>query len=186
MRLPKMTEFAHYLITQIVQVGDIVIDATCGNGHDTLFLAELVGESGQVYAFDIQQEAIELTAKRLTTAKLVDRVTLIHASHADLLEHIAAPVKCVLFNLGYLPGGNKEITTILETSMVAIQRALELLQTGGLLVIVVYPGHEAGKVERESIDPWTASLDEHTYQVVKLQYYNQSDTAPYVLAIHRR
>lgn len=186
MRLPKMTEYAHYLITSILQVGDAAIDATCGNGHDTLFLAQKVGPNGQVYAFDIQEQAIHTTKERLLAAGVMDQVKVVHDSHSLMKNYVSKPVKVILFNLGYLPGGNKDITTTLDSSMVALQAGLELLQAGGLMVLVVYPGHPQGKIEREVIDPWTQQLDAREYQVVKINYYNQTDAAPYVLAIHRR
>lgn len=186
MRLPKMTEYAHYLINTILQEGDQVIDATCGNGNDTLFLAQKVGSSGQVYAFDIQEQAIANTRMRLSEAGVVERVKLIHDSHAMMNLYITDPVKIILFNLGYLPGGNKEITTILESSLVAIKNGLEILQKGGLMVLVIYPGHPEGKVERDTIDPWAQKLDDREFQVVKIHYHNQTSDAPYVLAIHRR
>ncbi len=186
MRLPKMTEFAHYLIGQVLQEGDTVIDATCGNGHDTVFLANRVGPSGQVFAFDIQEQAVLHTKERLMQLGIAERVTLIHETHAKLLFYVREPVKVIVFNLGYLPGGNKEITTMRDTSMVAIQHGLELLQKGGLLVVVVYPGHDEGKIEQREIDPWVAELNEREYQVLKIHYHNQKNDAPYILAIHRR
>lgn len=186
MRIPKMTDHAHYLLGQAIQAGDTVIDATCGNGYDTVFLAQCVGESGKVYAFDIQEQAIVQTRRRLEEANLLDRVALVHDSHANLHNYVIVPVNAVVFNLGYLPGGNKEITTMLHSSMVAIQHGLELLQKGGVLIIVVYLGHDEGKIEQATIDPWAAQLDAREYQVLKLDYHNQSNEAPYILAIYRR
>ncbi len=186
MQLPKMTEYAHYLIDILLQAGDRAIDATCGNGHDTLFLAKKVGISGQVYAFDIQEQAINNTKNRLLEAGVYEQVKLIQDSHAFLKKYVSESVKVILFNLGYLPGGNKDITTILDSSIVAIKDGLALLQKGGLMLLVVYPGHPAGKVERDTIDPWAAQLDDREFQVVKIHYYNQTSEAPYVLAIHRR
>lgn len=186
MRLPKMTEYAHDWLARVVQAGDVVIDATCGNGYDALFLAQAVGDEGRVYAFDIQEQALATTEERLRAADALQQVTLIHDSHAHVQQYVPHRVKAILFNLGYLPGGDKDITTTVESSLIAIQAGLELLEVGGVLVVVVYPGHTAGAVERAAIDPWAAGLDARTYQVTKIHYHNQGDHAPYTLAILRR
>lgn len=185
MRLPKMTELAHDLLGRYIKEGDIVIDATAGNGHDTLFLAKRVGEQGKVYAFDIQEEALQHTKERIESFGC-NNVHLIHDSHERLYDYVKDPIQAVIFNLGYLPGGNKKITTNAQSSIVAIQRSLALLKGGGIAVVVVYLGHTEGKAESEIIDQWITSLDEQRYHVLKVQYVNRTIDPPYILAIHKQ
>lgn len=158
----RLTDIAHELVAAHVLPGDKVIDATTGNGHDTLFLAELVGETGHVYAFDIQQQAIRKTASRLEENSLRDRVTLIPGSHADMIgllpEKDAGRIAAILFNLGYLPGGEKHVTTCAGTTLQALEESLALLKPGGIISLLVYVGHPGGKEEDEAIREWLGRL----------------------------
>ena len=126
---------ARYLAADIlrraVKNGDTVIDATMGNGHDTLFLCSLVGETGKVYAFDIQRDAVEATRSRLTAAGMADRAELLCIGHEKMAGKVPGPVKAVVFNLGWLPGGDHQITTRTETTLQAVRQALELLCVSG-------------------------------------------------------
>ena len=121
-RFPSILDTAKQLIALRVMPGDTVIDATVGNGHDTLFLARLVGREGLVYGFDIQQVALERTAARLQEAGLQDRVQLIHAGHEELKKYVPDFVQAVMFNLGYLPGADKSVTTLGHTTLRAIKQ----------------------------------------------------------------
>mgnify|MGYP000075435497 FL=1 len=156
----RLTEIAHELVAGHVHAGDIVIDATMGNGHDTLFLAQLVGETGHVYAFDVQQQAIDQTRGRLDTHGAAKQVTLIRGNHADMLGRlpagIAGSVAAVIFNLGYLPGGDKSVTTMAESTLLALDASLELIRSGGLISLLVYVGHAGGIEEHQVI---TESLE---------------------------
>lgn len=109
--LPKAVDEAREVISKVVKKGDVAVDATAGNGLDTLFLAKLVGESGRVYAFDIQKEALENTRQRLQKEDLLSRVELIRAGHENMEEYVPGHVSAVMFNLGYLPGGNHRVIT---------------------------------------------------------------------------
>lgn len=184
-RLPKMTEYAHQLLGEILTEGDMAIDATCGNGHDTLFLAQRVGENGRIFAFDIQEKAIRNTSERLERAGVKERVITILDSHAKMKEHISEEVKAIIFNLGYLPGGDKQVTTKAETTLAALKVSLELLQKGGLLLIVLYPGHEEGKVESDLLLSWAKGLESERYKVLRVDYLNLHNDPPYILAIYR-
>jgi predicted methyltransferase len=142
---------------RIVQ-GDIVIDATAGNGHDTVFLADKVGEQGLVYAIDIQASAIELVRLRLAERELLPRVMLHHSDHKHI-KQIVAPehhgaVKCAVFNLGYLPLGDKSITTTHASSVAAIDGAASLLKPNGLITILAYVGHPGGREETQAVRVW--------------------------------
>lgn len=137
----------------------LAIDGTAGNGHDTLFLARLVGEEGRVIAVDIQEEALASTARRLDAAGLKSRVTLVCGDHADLAKHIprewSGQVDRIMFNLGYLPGGDKEVTTGPRGTLEALSQARRLMRpSGACLTVVVYTGHPGGPEETATVREW--------------------------------
>ena len=137
---------AHDWISRVVFPGDAVVDATAGNGHDTVFLARLAGPSGQVHAFDVQEEAIRATRERLEKEGLLTPSVRLHlASHDRLAELVRSPVKAIVFNLGYLPGGDKKTVTRTECTLAALEQAAALIAPNGLLSVMCYPGHEGGK-----------------------------------------
>src|SRR5690554_1830257 len=113
-------EQSHDIIRSVVREGDIVVDATAGNGYDTVFLANLVGKEGKVFSFDIQEEAIIRTKQNLEKNKLCDRVVLINDSHASLDKYIDTTIKAAMFNLGYLPGGDHTISTKPDSTIAAL------------------------------------------------------------------
>ncbi|MCU0709442.1 MAG: methyltransferase domain-containing protein [Pirellula sp.] len=160
---------AQRILGDRIAPGDIVIDATAGNGHDTVFLADRVGEKGLVYAIDIQASAIEQVRLRLQERELLTRVKLHIADH-KCIKQIVAPghhgaVKCVVFNLGYLPFGDKSITTTRESSIAAIDGAASLLKTNGWMTILAYVGHPGGREEAQAVQDWLeAHADTFAYQ----------------------
>jgi SAM-dependent methyltransferase len=150
---PRPTELLHTLLRERIAPGDFVIDATAGNGHDTLFLAETVGATGTVIAIDIQEAAISATRKRLAGANLLERVRLHCASHADLKEiAVGASPSAIVFNLGYLPGGDRSVITRTEGTLAAISESLEILRPGGTLAVLCYPGHSGGDSEAAAVE----------------------------------
>jgi SAM-dependent methyltransferase len=172
---------SHLLLSNFVRDGQHAVDATCGNGHDTLLLARLVGESGHAWGFDIQQQALAETGRRLADAGLDNRVTLLHTGHEELAQHVAVPVQAVLFNLGYLPGGDRSIITRPETTLNALEQGLQLLAPGGVVMVTVYPGHNGGSDEQATVEAWAAGLDPKTYHSWRMGQTNVSETAPYLL-----
>ncbi|WP_134700450.1 class I SAM-dependent methyltransferase [Ammoniphilus sp. YIM 78166] len=182
---PRITEYVHQLIQPRIQQGDLVIDATMGNGHDTVFLAKIVGDTGQVFAYDIQQQAIENTELRLLEEGLHHRVTLRLCSH-DQMEHEENSVSVVVFNLGYLPGSDQSLTTEPHTTLGALDLARKLIKVGGLIVITVYWGHEQGKEEKLKVEEYVEQLPYPEYMVLKYQYINPKNQPPFVLAIEKR
>lgn len=150
----KLTDQAHAAIRDVLRPGGIAIDATAGNGHDTLFLAETVGSTGVVFALDVQREALAQTATRLQTAGH-EHVQLIQAGHETLMQAIPGThhkrIDAVMFNLGYLPGGDKTRMTQANTTCIAINAALKLLKAGGMLTVLAYPGHAGGAAEAELV-----------------------------------
>lgn len=165
----SLVQQAHTTLSKIIQAGDLVIDATVGNGHDTLFLAQCVGENGKVYGFDIQQAALDETCRRLDEAGLSQQVSLYHAGHEAmriaLPESLAGRAKAVMFNLGYLPGGDKQRTTTLNTTLAALEQSQQLLASGGAISVLAYTGHPGGREEAEAVKAWAAKLAPDYFEV---------------------
>ncbi|KUK32527.1 MAG: Putative rRNA methylase [Thermoanaerobacterales bacterium 50_218] len=177
---------SHLLIAQVLQEGDLAVDATAGNGHDTLFLARKVGPRGKVYAFDIQEEAILKTRERLRQAGLEDRVVLLQKGHERLREYVPERIKAAMFNLGYLPGGDHKIVTRPSTTLAALEQVLEILEEGGLVSIVVYRGHEGGTEEGKELCSFVANLDHKKWDVVKIEHPNRSLESPFLIGIQKK
>lgn len=183
--LVKAVAFAQHLQAKTVQAGNIAVDATAGKGYDTEFLARMVGDQGKVFAFDIQQQALAWTAERLLEGGLEKRVELINAGHEQMLEHVNKPVQAVMFNLGYLPGGSHAVITEPETTVRAVQSAIQLLTVGGLITIVVYPGHPGGQAEFELLKDYTMQLPQKNFIAVHYQIINQINNPPQLFAIEK-
>ncbi|BCJ86770.1 rRNA methyltransferase [Effusibacillus dendaii] len=167
----------------------LAVDATVGNGHDTLFLAECVGANGLVYGFDIQSAAIEAASNRLSDARLLQRVVLLEAGHERLAEMLPQDTKgnlqAVMFNLGYLPGGDKSVITRADTTVRALQTALEWLAPQGVITCVIYPGHPGGAEESDRVLQWARTVDQRQAQVLWYRFLNQQNRPPTLLAISR-
>ncbi len=177
----KLLNMAKYLLSfaNIPQDG-VLADFTMGNGHDTLHLCSLVPK-GKVYAFDIQQAAVESTRKRLSEAE-VHNAELILDSHANAGKYLPEKIHGGMFNLGYLPGGDKNLHTMRESSLKAVLDAMERLCPGGVLTISVYPGHEEGRKEGELLKDTLEKYDKTSYSIVKYGLINSPD-APYIIAV---
>jgi len=175
----------HDWVSRVVKPGDTVIDATVGNGHDTLFLADLVGPAGRVYGFDIQQEAVTRTAAALAQAGLEGAASLHACCHSTLQEYVSGEVSACMFNLGYLPSGDKSIITQAQSTISALEQALQLLAASGLITIMCYPGHDGGQSECLAVEAWAQSLPTPDHLVMKVQPHNTIKAAPYLLAIQR-
>lgn len=175
-----------YFMLQHLGEGDVAADFTMGNGNDTLFLSETVGESGRVYAFDIQEEALSSTRAHLEECGAPNNYTLICASHHLAKEYIKEPIKAGMFNLGYLPrSGRKTVTTLRETTMPAVEAALDLLADDGILLVAVYPGHEEGSLEGEMLAAYFATLDRRKICVSRFNIMN-SPTSPYFFIAEKK
>ena len=166
--------------------GAVCVDATMGNGHDTLFLCESVGEEGRVYAFDVQEQALENTRERLREAGCLDRARLFLAGHQHMAEYVPEQADLIVFNLGWLPGMAERSPTLPDTTITAVNAAVRLLKETGLLTICVYPGHEEGKVEKERLLDWARGLDPVRYDCLYETYLNQPNSPPSLLCVRRR
>ena len=174
-----------YFILNHLKEGDVAVDFTMGNGHDTEFLSKTVGESGHVYAFDIQKDAVESTARNLAAAGCPQNYTLIHDSHHKVKDYVTCPIKAGMFNLGYLPGGDKSITTMRATTMPAIEAAIELLGPKSILSIAIYPGHEEGDAEGRMVSEYLSTLDRFRVSVAQIKIIN-SPASPYFMVVETK
>ena len=176
---------SHIMLHDFVRSGDKVVDATCGNGHDTLLLAGLVGSEGRVWGFDIQQQGIAETSRKLIEAGVEGQVTLVHSGHELMAECLFEPVQIVLFNLGYLPGGDRLLITRPETTVAALQQSLELLVPGGITMVTIYPGHCGGNEERQAVDGWATVLDPRKFYSWRMGQMNVAPNAPYCIIVQK-
>lgn len=166
--------------------GDTCADFTMGNGHDTAFLSKAVGENGHVFAFDIQEGAIESTKKTLVSEGCPENYTLILDSHHNAKNYIDKKIKAGMFNLGYLPGsGNKSLTTKRETTLPAVKEAINMLDSDGILLIAVYPGHEEGNLEGIMLDKTLRDYDRREMSISRFQIIN-SPTSPFFFIIEKK
>lgn len=179
-------EFSHQLLEKELEYGDTVLDATAGNGYDSQFLAEIVGKKGQLYAFDIQQKALDNTAKLLKASSLKKQCKLFNADHAEIDKYIKEKLNAAIFNLGYLPGGNKEIITKSKSTITALKKSLKLLKTKGIIILVIYSGHQGGEEEREALLNYSSNLNYKKYNVLHYKFLNQPAPPPELLAIKKR
>lgn len=185
----SLVQQAHQLLIDVLQPSDIAIDATVGNGHDTLFLAQQVGEQGKVYGFDIQQRALDSAWQRLEQAGVSAQVSLYHAGHETMgfmvPESAQGRVKVVMFNLGYLPGGDKGRTTAASTTLAALQAALMMLAPGGVISLLAYTGHPGGREEAELLKAWATSLPQGIFTVSMAVPESERGNAPEWIVIRR-
>ncbi|NNF16629.1 MAG: rRNA methyltransferase [Gammaproteobacteria bacterium] len=193
----RLTATAHEVLAAATGPGDIAVDATAGNGHDTVFLARQVGNTGHVYSFDIQSQALAATASRLAAAGTGagQRVTLINACHSRMSEeipiHLQGKIACVMFNLGYLPGGAHSVTTTATTSVQAIGQALDMLRPGGVLSVLGYTGHSGGQAEVDAIEQQisgsaAAIADWQEFPAAQSRPAKRAAAMPRLFIAHRR
>lgn len=165
----SLVDRAHGAVREVIGPGDIAVDATLGNGHDTCFLAEAVGPQGRVYGFDIQAEAVASARTRLSEAGLEGRVSLLHRSHGEMVSalppEVHGRVRAVMFNLGYLPGGDKRVVTASESTLSALEQSLDLLAPGGRVSVLAYTGHPGGREEADAVIAWARRLDPEIWVV---------------------
>lgn len=180
--LQHTTELALHLCSAYIGEDDVAVDCTCGNGYDTLWLAK---RCKKVYSFDIQKEAIS-SAAILLEQNNVSNVELIEDSHENIKAHVKENPTVIVFNLGFLPGGDKSITTKRESSLKALKEALDLLAVDGVLSVTMYPGHAEGKEEQDMILQWAENLSSKEYHCVFANMLNQSNRAPQVLWITKK
>ncbi len=170
-------KLAHNIIASFATHHETALDATLGNGNDTAFL---MARFRSVYAFDVQEQALAPWRERA-----IPGLTLIHDSHAHLMRHINEPLDCIMYNLGYLPGSDKRITTRAESTVSSLKQALGLLRPGGLLTMVVYVSHPGGREEAEAVLALTEALEPEHFGVILHKLHNRSERAPFLLVVEK-
>lgn len=178
--MKRPLEMAHDFLAQVITPEDVVVDATMGNGHDTLFLAKL---AKQVYAFDIQEQALEKTNQRLQAAGLTN-AELIMQGH-ETVDQFMTEVKAAIFNLGYLPSADKSIITQPQTTIEALEKLCQMLVKGGRIAIMIYYGHEGGDIERDAVMDFVSQLSQQEYTATIYRTLNQINNPPFLVMIEK-
>jgi ubiquinone/menaquinone biosynthesis C-methylase UbiE len=178
-------DLCHLFLRERVKPGDRVIDATCGNGGDTLVLAGLVGSRGKVWSFDIENNALAVARARLQAAGYCSWVEFVNAGHERLAEYVGESVRAVVFNLGYLPRSRKETVTRPETTLAALEHSSRLLLPGGIILLAVYIGHPGGEEEGRLVEEWAAGLPPRIFNPWCSRMLNRRADAPYLLLIEK-
>lgn len=183
----SLLKTAHDIVRGHLSGGDIAVDATLGNGLDTLFMAQCVGDSGCIYGFDVQERALINTRLRLQQQGLQARAILCHASHADMLEFIPkalhGAIRAIMFNLGYLPGADKTVITQTDSTLTALGAACRLLAKDGVITILAYPGHAGGDQETQQLADWCGQLDGRRFKVETILSIHDQPSAPRLFVI---
>lgn len=177
--------FQKLLLESSLRPGDRVVDMTLGNGHDALALLSLIGPTGHLYGFDIQPQAVETTRQRLTEQGY-DNFTLFCESHDRLSDCLSESVQGFLFNLGYLPKGDKSLTTTWPTTEKALSQAMKHLLPNGFIGVMTYPGHDSGREEDQALSAYFQTLSQQDYQVAQTQFLNQQNNPPKLYWLTRR
>lgn len=176
---------SHLILCSLIKEGDIAVDATCGNGKDSIMLASLVGETGKVFSFDIQKCAIENASVLALESGYIDRIEFINDGHENMDCHVKSLAKGIVFNLGYLPGGDKSIITRIDSTLSALDTSIKLLADNGVISICMYTGHENGDSESIEVETFVSNLSPYQYNVWKSFQLNRSEKAPYNVYIQK-
>lgn len=178
---------AHDFIRRNVKAGDVCIDATAGRGRDTALLCSLVGDTGKVYSFDIQPQAIESTEKLIKDSGYDGIAEIINDSHENMANYVEpGTVSCVVFNFGRLPGGDPKIFTHSQSSIRALNEALRLLRPEGVMSLCIYYGGENGYEERDALIDYLSSLDDRKYTVILSRFVNRRGEPPLAAFVYNR
>ncbi len=175
-------DITEYFINTCLGLGSTAIDATAGNGNDTMKLCRAVGSCGKVFAFDIQKSALENTRKKLNENNF-SNFTLIEDSHANLDQYVNEQVGCVIFNLGYLPGGDHLICTKHDSTIEAIKKSLEIISENGFISVTVYYGKNSGTEEKDAVMSYLKTIDYKKYTVTVHDFFNRPNNPPLTVII---
>lgn len=178
----KATSLAHEIVKKVVEDGDVVVDATLGNGNDSLFLSSLT-PNGKVYSFEVQKSAVD-KFNNIIYEKGIKNIKVIYDGHENMDLYIDKKVKTIMFNLGYLPGSDKTVTTKSNTTLEAVQKGLKLLLPGGVMTIAVYIGHEEGQREAEELLKLISELDSKQFSIMNINFINRNN-APFLIVIEK-
>lgn len=176
-------EMAQLVLGRVLPEARVLVDATAGNGKDTLFLAEHSSQQAKIYAFNIQPRAIAATKAR--TKAYQERICYVLDSHENIGTVVLEPIDAAIFNLGYLPGGSHHITTEAASTVKALQAVVQGLNIHGILAVVAYPGHEAGREESEAIAGYMAALPCGQYTAGCYQMVNHEEGSPFLYIVEK-
>lgn len=177
---------AHEFLAAHVSAGDICIDCTAGRGKDTAFLCSLVGEKGRVIAMDIQQEAVDSTRALIAERGYPDIAEVYLDSHANVDKYAEeGSVKAVVFNFGWLPGGDHSVNTRAESSVEALDKCLRLLRPDGVMSLSIYYGRDTGYGERDAILAYLRSLPIREYTVIVSEFANRPNDPPISVRVYK-
>ncbi|MDP5875160.1 tRNA (mnm(5)s(2)U34)-methyltransferase [Streptococcus mutans] len=179
--IKRPIELSHDFLSQVLDKNSIAIDATMGNGNDTVFLSHL---AKKVYAFDVQEQALIKTREKLEQLN-IKNVQLILDGHQTINKYVTEPIRAAIFNLGYLPSADKSVITQPATTLTAIKKILERLEIGGRLAIMVYYGHEGGDKEKDAVLNFVKELDQQHFTAMLYQPLNQINTPPFLVMIEK-
>ncbi|CRH90550.1 SAM-dependent methyltransferase [Chlamydia trachomatis] len=179
--IKRPIHLSHDFLAEVLDKETVAVDATMGNGNDTVFLAKLVKK---VYAFDVQEEALRKTQERLEKEN-VSNVKLILDGHENVDQYVEEPIRAAIFNLGYLPSADKSIITQPQTTICAIEKILELLKVGGRLSLMIYYGHEGGDIEKDAVLQLVKNLPQEAFATMLYQPLNQINTPPFLIMIEK-
>ena len=184
----RLTAAASSWIEAVLFDGALAVDATVGNGYDTLFLAHHVGPHGTVIGFDVQKAALAGAREMLKFVGSMGRVSLIHDSHSHLENYLpqGAHVQVAMFNLGYLPRGNRQIITRPETTIAALKASLRHLAANGRITLLAYRGHQGGILEYEEVRKFLEGLPDTEWSVEEFAGSGDSPTAPRLFRIAKK
>lgn len=182
----KLVDFVHVLLNNSYEKQDNLnfVDATCGNGFDTLFLCKLAGKSGHVAAFDVQNTAIERTNALLKSNLDFVNYELVLDSHEFINKHVKNQIDAVIFNLGYLPFSDKTVTTKGDTTLKAIENLLPLLKNDGRIFLTTYITHDTGDEIKEIIQ-YLSALNKTKYNVLHINLLNKENTPPELFIVEK-
>lgn len=191
--IPSILQFTKSIWQQVAaswseaETAAVVVDGTVGNGHDTLFLAKLVGEKGHVYGFDVQESGLANAQERLEKVSLAERVTLFHAGHETVAEKLpeGTAVAGAMYNLGYLPGSDHAVITRAQTTIASLQALLPMLMANGVVTVHIYTGHEGGTAEGDEIKVWAKTLPWKEYRVGRYDFPNKELNKEHLLVIEK-
>jgi len=181
----RLVDQAKKFISDTISKGSICIDLTCGNGLDTLFLCEIAGESGKVYSFDFQQEAVGITKALISGAQSIAKSEITQACHSQFSSHIPfsckGNVSAVMMNLGYLPGGDHQTTTTPEITEKALGSAYNWLRPDGVISVIAYRGHPGGKLEDSAVQK---IINKNQWNC-RIEFGNKKETSPILYMIRK-
>ena len=179
--IKRPIHLSHDFLAQVLDDESVVVDATMGNGNDTAFLA---GLAKKVYAFDVQEQALEKTRQRLSDLE-IENAELILDGHENLDRYVTEPIRAAIFNLGYLPSADKSVITLPATTIEAMEKICVRLEKGGRMAIMIYYGHEGGDIERDAVLDFVSQLPQRDYTATIYRTLNQVNQPPFLVMIEK-